>query len=170
MREDSPVVDLKGVASYSVCWHPSKKEVLACAGYDGKIRIFDTKANRQLRELNGHTFSLLSVSWAGDGSTIASAGKDARVKLWDFVRSQPQENIRDLYDVNSLEWCRDDQSVVTGVRRDGVEIHDLKTKQITRLSFSDTVSIEGTNDAMPRVTELAITENGWLVICFVFRS
>ncbi|HZM66760.1 MAG TPA: hypothetical protein VFC16_10730, partial [Nakamurella sp.] len=57
--------------------------LLASAGADGTVRLWDPATGRQVRELTGHTGWVLAVVFAPDGRLLASAGADGTVRLWD---------------------------------------------------------------------------------------
>jgi WD40 repeat protein len=63
--------------------------VLATAGGDGAVRLWDVATQRQLEELR-HEGSAYQLAFSPDGATLATTGeKDLLVKLWDvsFLRS-----------------------------------------------------------------------------------
>ena len=55
--------------------------VLATAGSDRTVRLWDTATQRELRVLIGHTKDLRQVRFAPNGRWLASAGKDATVRV-----------------------------------------------------------------------------------------
>jgi WD40 repeat protein/serine/threonine protein kinase len=57
--------------------------ILASAGNDGTVKIWDAATGRELRTLTGHTGAVLSVAFSPDGRMLASASQDGNVKLWD---------------------------------------------------------------------------------------
>jgi WD40 repeat protein len=46
-----------------------------------------------VRTFEGHTHHVLGVSWSADGRTLATAGADNMVKIWDFTTGDRKKNI-----------------------------------------------------------------------------
>ena len=65
----------------AVAWHPHRN-LLASAGGDHTVRLWDVGAHRQLAVLTGHSSGVRTVAWSPDGTTLASAGSDHRVRVW----------------------------------------------------------------------------------------
>ncbi|MGH8904289.1 MAG: trypsin-like peptidase domain-containing protein, partial [Egibacteraceae bacterium] len=61
--------------------------VLASAGVDGTVRLWNPVDGTQLRALTGHTGGVLAVAWSSldAAAVLASAGYDGTARLWDPV-------------------------------------------------------------------------------------
>jgi tRNA A-37 threonylcarbamoyl transferase component Bud32 len=57
--------------------------LLASAGADGTVKIWDRHTARLLKTLHGHHGHVTAVAWHPDGKSLASGGADATVRLWD---------------------------------------------------------------------------------------
>ena len=72
-------------------------KILATAGYDTKIALWDVASGEQLRTIEVHNGAVFDLAFSPDGTVLASASADETVKLWrvaDGVRldtlNQPQ--------------------------------------------------------------------------------
>ena len=57
--------------------------LLASAGDDGTVRLWDPATGAGLATLTGHTDTVDAVAFSPDGRRLASAGDDRTVRLWD---------------------------------------------------------------------------------------
>jgi WD40 repeat protein len=69
---------------YRVAYSPDGK-LLASAGSDKLIRLWDAATGAEVRQLTGHDGPVYSVAFSPDGRTLASAGADKTVRLWDVA-------------------------------------------------------------------------------------
>lgn len=64
-------------------------KMLAAAGEETKVRIFDLAAGAQLAELKDHTASVSSLSWNAHNQHLATACSDGSLRLWDIKKLSP---------------------------------------------------------------------------------
>src|SRR5262249_28773776 len=57
--------------------------LLASAGEDRTVRLWDLATGRELRILRGHRDVVFSVAFTPDGRQVASGSKDRMMKFWD---------------------------------------------------------------------------------------
>jgi WD40 repeat protein len=70
----------------AVCF--SNNGILAAAGADGRLVIYDVARRRKIADLQGHTHWIWALTFAPDGKTLVSSSWDGTVKLWSVANKQ----------------------------------------------------------------------------------
>ncbi|KAG9247381.1 WD40-repeat-containing domain protein [Calycina marina] len=95
-------------AVLNVCWHPTIGHILASAGVDGTVRVWDVRKSsgslgvlnledptgivgcdglgqgaRQPNSGKAHDGPVNGLKWTDDGKYVVSAGHDERIRVWD---------------------------------------------------------------------------------------
>ncbi|WP_189874851.1 TIR domain-containing protein [Streptomyces bluensis] len=68
--------------------HPMRP-LLATAGDDRTVRLWDAHTGRETAALTGHTGRVLAMAFSPDGSLLASGGEDGTVRLWNVPADAP---------------------------------------------------------------------------------
>jgi transcription initiation factor TFIID subunit 5 len=58
--------------------------MLATAGDDGAVRLWDLATGTELRRVGGPDDRLTGVAFSPDGRILAASGNDADLRLWDL--------------------------------------------------------------------------------------
>ncbi len=80
-RRDDRVYADHGEPLYCAAYSPDGA-VVATAGRDHTVRIWDPRTGFTLLKLLGHTGRVLGVAFGPDGDVLASVGSDGTVRLW----------------------------------------------------------------------------------------
>ena len=62
-------------------------QLLASAGFDGAVRLWEASTGRPLATLLGQTDGVRAVALAADGQVLASGSLDGAVRLWEALRT-----------------------------------------------------------------------------------
>jgi WD40 repeat protein len=65
----------------TIAFSPDDK-MIASAGYDSTVKVWDTITGTLVRTYAGHTGTIWAVDFSPDGKWIASASSDKTVKIW----------------------------------------------------------------------------------------
>jgi WD40 repeat protein/class 3 adenylate cyclase/tRNA A-37 threonylcarbamoyl transferase component Bud32 len=63
--------------------------LLATAGWDGQVKLWDLRTGRQTATLLGQLVAFIGLAFSPDGSRLAAGGWDGSITLWD-VRTRQQ--------------------------------------------------------------------------------
>jgi WD40 repeat protein len=76
------------------------RALVASAGMDGTVRVWDGASGREVFVLSGHSGMVPRVAFSPDGRRLASGGWDGTVKLWDPASGQ------EMLSVGAVEMSR----------------------------------------------------------------
>jgi WD40 repeat protein/predicted Ser/Thr protein kinase len=98
----------------AVAFHPSRP-LLACAGLDAIVRIWDVENDTLHRQLEGHTARIWTLSFHPSGTRLFSGGHDATIRVWDPETGLEKLRIdgHDNY-VYALDLSPDGTTLATG--------------------------------------------------------
>jgi WD40 repeat protein/uncharacterized caspase-like protein len=89
-------------ATASLSFSPDGSSIaLGCK--DGVVRVVLARDGREARLLTGHNDSVRSIRWLGDGTRLASSGRDGRCRIWDLARGGHVDLVAGT-DASGLQW------------------------------------------------------------------
>jgi WD40 repeat protein len=126
-REVLPQASAVSSVSYS-----ADGQQLACAGFDGRVRVYQ---GTQLRwDLEGPGPALQAVVFSPDRKTLAAAGRAGRIRIWDVATGQA---IRDLDGgrwVRALAYTGDGSALASGGAGRTIRLWDSQSGQLVKES------------------------------------
>jgi WD40 repeat protein len=102
--------------------------VVASAGNDSTIRIWDTLTHRELNTIRGHAGSVLAVAYSPDGRTLASAGADHTVRIWEAATGHALHTLYGHDDwVRGVVYSPDGRTLASASNDHTVKVWDVAT-------------------------------------------
>lgn len=148
------LIELRGLPSASVpvitalAIHPSG-HLLATAGDDHLVRIWDIRDGQLIRKLRGHRDWITAVAFSDDGQELITGSRDRRVVIWDVGTGKPVGVLgRSSHPISSITVGPQDRIAIAGFRAP-LRLYDLKTRRLKRqvkCPCSDTRAVAFSSD------------------------
>ena len=103
----------------------SNTGVLATAGWDGGIRLWDVDTLAEKPGMTGHAGDIGSLAFTDCGQVLASGGHDGTVRLWDVGTGKLVKRLKaHASSVHVVRWTKDCKTVISGGRDGFVRLWD----------------------------------------------
>ncbi|MFY9345916.1 MAG: protein kinase [Planctomycetota bacterium] len=91
------------------------ERVVAIAGNDARIRLFERATGERIAELRGHDLAVYSLAFSPDGTRLASSGHDRGIRLWDMQTFEPVARLSGHEDtVMAFVWDGNERLISCG--------------------------------------------------------
>ncbi|ELR68575.1 WD-40 repeat protein [Fulvivirga imtechensis AK7] len=118
----------------SIAVNESRGELVV--GYsDNVIRVFSLEDCQLKKELTGHQNSVFVVKYSPDGQLLLSAGRDARLKVWDATAGylEIQDIVAHMYAINNLDFSPDGKHFVTCSMDKSIKVWDAQAFKLLKV-------------------------------------
>jgi len=139
--------------------------LLASAGLDGTIRVWDLKNGSNLISVAG---TAKRLTFSPDGRLLASTGGFDGIKLWDITTGKNVANLNALplpgegQDVCSMSFSSDGKTLAAGMDR-SVRIWDVASR-------TNTFTLDGTQSGLINAIVVALSSDGKRVVAGSFSG
>jgi len=97
---------------YSAEFSPDES-LVATAGYDSEIVLWDASTGKSLRKLTGHNGAIFDLAFSPDGNVLASACADETVKLWSVQTGERLDTLgQSEGEVYAVDFTPNGQKVI----------------------------------------------------------
>lgn len=111
---------------YAVGFHP-QGQLLATAGYDNGVRIYDTQTQKLVNTFMGHESAISSVTFNARGTVAVTGSKDATVRYWDVLSGLCIKTISShLGEVTSVETNATGTLMLTSSKDNSNRLWDMR--------------------------------------------
>jgi DNA-binding beta-propeller fold protein YncE len=133
---------------YAADWSPDGN-VIATAGYDRTIQLWDVATGKNLQTLKGHNGAVFAVDFSPDGSTLISGAADDTAKVWDVATGQRLDTLAQPQGaVLSVAFTPDGEYLVAGSADNRLRVWRFVSRGATAINpmidsrFADDTAID----------------------------
>ncbi|MCU0287548.1 MAG: pentapeptide repeat-containing protein [Acidobacteria bacterium] len=129
--------------------------LVASAGKDGTIKIWDAEINKEIKTLKGHPVRVNSAVFSHDGRLLLITGYDNTIKIWDTETGRESKSLegRDNI-VLSADFSLNEKFVINQSSGNTINLWDVEIS-------SETKTLKGHSHL---VNSAAFSPNGFLIV------
>lgn len=102
--------------------------LIAVAGEDKVIRLWDAGTGKAVHQFQGHTDAALCLAFTSDGDWMVSGGRDNTVRIWEMVTGQLARTIvGHTFHVSGVALRRDNRLIASSSLDHSVKLWDMES-------------------------------------------
>lgn len=106
-------------------------QLVATAGDDHIVRLWDVRTGKLVRELGGHDDWVTTISFCRDGSRLLTGGRDHRVIIWDAATGRQLGELGSHQQaITSIVFSRENDRVAITGFQSPLKVYDLATRKL----------------------------------------
>ncbi|CAG8144415.1 unnamed protein product [Penicillium salamii] len=108
--------------------------MIASAGADAAVKIWDTASGRLIHTFEGHLAGVSTLAWAPDGEWIATGSDDKTIRLWNVNTLKAHTKIFDGHHnyIYQIAFAPKGNILVSGSYDEAVFMWDVRRAQVMR--------------------------------------
>ncbi|QDT12208.1 c-type cytochrome domain-containing protein [Planctomycetes bacterium K23_9] len=150
---------------YAAVFSPDES-IIATAGYDRVIKLWDSDTGEMMRELKGHNGAIFDLVFSPDGKVLVSGCADETVKVWSVASGQRLDTLgQPEGEVFAVDITNDGKFVIAGSADNRLRVWRLRsidkprTNPIVATRFVDESPLVAM-DLSPDGTSLLVVSQG----------
>ena len=129
-------IDIPNASLSAVCFAPDSKTIVVGTATG---QVFTVESGKITHTLSGHTASITNIRFNFKGSFMATASKDATVRLWNYLDFRMQPIVLSDHDwVWNLAFTPDDEQLMAGIQ----SVKETKVGQVDQTIHAWPTKIE----------------------------
>ena len=143
-------------------------KLIATAGYDRKIILWDAKEKKAIRTIDVHNGAIFDLAFNSDGTVLASASADETIKLWRVSDGERLDTLNQpLGEQYSVVFTPDDRFVIGAGADNRIRMWNLISRKQPTINPVRHARFAHEDD----IVKIAISRDGhWLVSASSDRS
>ena len=119
---------------YAAVFSPDET-IVATAGYDREIILWDVATSEPIRTLSGHNGAIFDLAFSPDGEILVSACADETVKVWHVASGQRLDTLSQPEgEVFAAAITHDGKYILAGSADNRLRVWELRSKQRPRIN------------------------------------
>ena len=132
--------------------------LVATAGGDGRLRVFDVRTGRLVDKVPGKS-TLQDVDFSSDGQLVVGAGLGMFTEVWDLRRHRLVRTIGQPDLIFAVRMSPDGRTIVTGDQRGSIRFWDARSGRVAGRTIGGQNGSASSVTYDPTGTELLTTSS-----------